>query len=74
MTALKEHYEQFLIKNPDSKLTFGEWESSLDNDWKDWEDFSNELTNDDEDITGWEKLDTDNWDNFLSEPKKDFFL
>lgn len=88
MATLEEQYKQFLIENPDSELTFEEWkdykfknslsvrpkwENNLENDWKEWENLSNVLSDDDEDATGWEKLDIDNWDNFLPEPKKDTF-
>jgi hypothetical protein len=37
MATLEEQYKQFLAENPNSELTFEEWESSLDDDWEDWE-------------------------------------
>jgi len=74
MATLEEQYEQFLTENPNSELTFEEWENSLENDWEEWENLSNELSDDDEDATGWEKLDIGNWDDFLPEPKKDTFI
>ncbi len=37
MATLEEQYEQFLTENPDSELTFEEWENSLENDWEEWE-------------------------------------
>jgi len=37
MATLEEQYEQFLTENPNSELTFEEWENSLENDWEEWE-------------------------------------
>ncbi len=58
MATLEEQYEQFLAENPNSELTFEEWEnekfedleeSEDDDDWEDWEDIDDTFDDSNED-------------------------